>query len=97
MLQADEFDSIGVDYESGIADGQLCWITISGLADVMLKDGTGSTREHVVFAADTDGRAITGAVPAPPNADSHFKEIGHCLQTAAPGASVLFRAVIHFN
>jgi hypothetical protein len=96
-LQTNEFDAIGVVYEAGVADASLCWVVVSGIADVLLKDTTASTHAHVVFSADTDGRAITGAVPTPPNADSHFKEIGHCIQSKNAGINVLARCVLHFN
>jgi hypothetical protein len=96
-LQSEEYDSIGVVYDNGIANGQECWVVVGGIAEVLLKDSTGSTRGHVVFAADTDGRAITAAVPTPPNSDAHFKEIGHCLETKGSGTNVLFKMALHCN
>jgi hypothetical protein len=97
ILQANEFDAIGVVYESGKAAGEYAWVVVSGIAKVLLKDSTASTHGHVAFSADTDGRAITGAVPTPPNADSHFKEIGHCIESKTSGTSVLAKCVLHFN
>lgn len=95
MAQASELDSIGVVYESGIADAAACLVVVAGIADVLLKDGTASTRNHFVFASATDGRAETKAVPA--NIDEHFKEIGHCLESKIAGTDVLFKCVLHFN
>lgn len=97
ILQAAEYESIGIVYESGIADAAECWVVVAGIAEILLKDTTASTRGQIVFAADTDGRAITGAVPTPPADDSHFKEIGHCIESKTQGTDVLFKAVIHFN
>jgi hypothetical protein len=97
-LQNNEFDSIGAVYESGIADGQLCWVVISGIADVLWKNDTAATRGRVALAADTDGRAIDVAVPtANPVVAEHFKEIGHVLETKSAGTNVLVKCVLHFN
>lgn len=96
-LQSNEYDAIGIVLESGIADGQECKIVISGKAQVLLKDSTASARGQVLFSADTDGRAIASDIPTPPNADSHFKEIGHCIESKGTGTNVLCWGVIHFN
>lgn len=97
-LQANEFDSIGIVYESGIADGQEAWIIVSGIAEVLWKDGETSTREYVAIAADTDGRALNVAVPSSnPVVAEHFKEIGHVLESKGAGTDVLVKCVIHFN
>lgn len=96
-IQTDEYDSIGVVYDAGIADGQLCRVVVSGIADVLLKDTTAATHGQWLAAADTDGRALAAAVPAPPATDTHFKEIGHVLQSVNAGVGVLCRAVLHFN
>jgi hypothetical protein len=95
--QTNEYDAIGVVLEDGIVDGSSCKIVVAGKVQVLLKDGTSSTRAHVVFCADTDGRAITGAIPTPPNADSHFKEIGHCLESKDSGTNILAWCNVHFN
>lgn len=97
-LQANEFDSIGIVYESGVADGLEAWIIVSGIAEVLWKDGETSTREYVALAADTDGRALNVAVPsANPVVAEHFKEIGHVLESKGAGTDVLVKCMIHFN
>lgn len=97
-LQSDEFDSIGIVYESGIADGQEAWIVVSGIAEVLFKDGEAATREYVALAADTDGRALCIAVPAAnPVQAEHFKEIGHTIESKLAGINVLVKCVLHFN
>lgn len=89
----------GVVYESDIPDGQYCWVVIQGMADVLLKDGTGSTRGNWVGVSDTAGRADASSHPGstPPDAAVHNREIGHCLQTVAAGTDVLTRCILHFN
>lgn len=99
-LQTVEFDGVGICYESGVVDGAECWVVVSGIAEVLLKDGTGSTRGSWVKCADTDGRAE--ATTPPTNigalaASEHFKEIGHCIQTVIAGINQLARVVLHFN
>lgn len=101
-LQASEFDTIGVVYEDGIADGQYCWVVKNGKADVLLKDGTASTVGNWVIGADTDGRAdASQPTPTPNNTTgehtTHFKEVGHCLETKGAGTNVLARCTLHFN
>ena len=99
MLQANEYDSIGVIYENDVADASECWVVVAGIAEVLLKNSTASTRGDIAFAADTDGRFIsTTPGGSPPVAtDTHFKEIGHVLETKSSGTNVLCKCVIHFN
>lgn len=97
ILQSNEYDSIGVIYNSGVNDGSNVWVVYTGVAEVLLKDTTASTAGHLVFAADTDGRAITAAVPSPPTDTSHFKEIGHCVESKTSGTNILFKTMLHFN
>lgn len=35
-----DFDVIGVEYESGVGDGEEYWVVVSGMAVVLLADGT---------------------------------------------------------
>lgn len=98
ILQSNEYDTFGIVYENGIADGSACWVVISGVADVLIKNSTAITRGHVAIAADTDGRAISIAVPSSnPVEAQHFKEIGHFMESKNAGTDVLAKAVIHFN
>jgi hypothetical protein len=99
ILQANEYDSIGVVYENSIADASECWVVIAGIAEVLLKNSTASTRGDIAFAADTDGRFIsTSPSGSPPVAtDTHFKEIGHVLESKSSGTNVLCKCILHFN
>lgn len=100
-VETSEFDTIGVVYESGIADGAECWVVISGIAQVLLADGTASTRGYWTYADAVDGRAnATLSLPSGGNIaalENHFKEIGHCLESKAAGTNVLAKVMLHFN
>lgn len=93
-------DCIGAVYDDGIADGNLCRVVISGIADVLFVGNTTSGNLARTFIA-TDptadaGKALSEAVPSPPFAtDKHFCEIGHVLDSRV-GAG-LARVNLHFN
>lgn len=99
---ADEPDIIGAVYEDGVADGELVLVVILGVADVLLEDGTASTRGYWCRISETQaGRAdITNA--APPGGtisaiEGHFREIGHCMESKLSGVDILARILMHFN
>ena len=96
LLDAGGQEPIGVVYESGIADGSECWVIIAGRVQILLQDSTASTRGNWVEAsATTAGRAdATNAAPVPA---THWKEIGHCMETKTGGTNVLAYCIIHFN
>lgn len=100
VLQANEYDTIGVVYTGGIANGQLVPLVISGFADVLLKDNTAATHGNLLIAADTDGRAnctVSNPGSGLPATDTHFKECGHCLESVTAGTNKLARCILHFN
>jgi hypothetical protein len=95
-----EFEAAGIVYDSGVADGAECWVVVSGIAEVLIKDGTAATRGFWTRCADTDGRAEPTAAPTGIGAldvAEHFKEIGHCLESKAAGTDVLAKVLLHFN
>lgn len=98
-LETNEFDAIGIVYEDGIPDGQDVWVVVCGRAQVMLKDGTASTRGQFFICADDDGRALAITNPGVglPATETHFKEIGHCFESVTSGTNKLAWAVLHFN
>lgn len=99
-LQSAEFDAACIMYSAGVAEGAECWVVVSGVAEVLLKDGTAATAGYWSKCADTDGRAEVTTPPAGVGAvtlSEHFKEVGHCLETKAAGTDVLAKLVIHFN
>lgn len=99
VLQNNEYDSIGAVYESGVANGQPCWVVVSGIAEVLLENGRSVVNGDLAIAAVTDGRAIGIANPGNglPATNTHFKEIGHFIQARPSGTDVLARIVMHFN
>jgi hypothetical protein len=100
ILQANEYDTIGVVAEASIAEGSEMWIWVTGsICQVLFKDSTAATRGNILLAADTDGRAIDVAEPGSglPATDTHFKECGHVLESKSSGTNVLVLASLHFN
>ena len=94
--------AFGVIYENDVADGDPVWVVISGMADVLLEDGTAATAGYWAKVSDSqDGRAdITNAYPPGGTItalDDHLSEIGHCLQTVSSGTDRLCRVTLHFN
>lgn len=99
---ADTPDMIGVVYQSGIADGELVPIVVSGIAEVLIEDGTIATRGYWARISITqNGRAdITNAAPPGggiPEIDTHLKECGHCLESKSSGTDIFAKIVMHFN
>jgi hypothetical protein len=92
----------GVFYDSGIADGDVALIVVSGIARVLFY--TDSVRGLFARAGRDDddtgvitaGFAISEAIPLPPFAtDKHFAEIGHILESRT--GQGLARVNLHFN
>jgi hypothetical protein len=99
--QAAQYESFGIVYEDGIADGSECFIVVQGVAEVLLEDTTAAEHGNWVYCSTVDGRA-NATLPFPPGGgipehDEHFKEVGHCLQTVSSGTDVLAKCVLHFN
>lgn len=92
-------ECIGVFLDSGVADGDEAWIVMGGIADVAFEDNHGPTHGYWVATSATDaGYAVDQASPAA--APTHFREIGHCIETVTAGGGgthVLARCVLHFN
>ena len=90
---------VGIVYEDGIPNGEECFVVVSGIADILLKNGTTATRGYWVGMSDADGRAYTAfhTGTTPPEQAIHNLEIGHCMETKAAGTNVLARCVLHFN
>ena len=86
----------GVVYENGVADGSECWVVVSGIAEVLLVNTAASTRSYVAYSSSSvAGRIdISASVPA---AATHFREIGHTLESKVGGTNVLCKCLVHFN
>lgn len=81
---------IGIVLDAGVGDGNLAWVVVSGIADVLM-DAGGSARGDRIITSGTAGSADVNNTPS---AADHFKEIGHCIETRT-GAG-LARVVLHF-
>ena len=98
IAPADTQSPIGVVYEAGVADGSDAWVVVYGIAEVLLKDSTTSTRGYWAKVSDTNGRAdITTSNPPVATAAEHSKEIGHGLESKSGGTDVLTKIAMHFN
>ena len=92
----DSDEPIGVIYNSGVPEGSMVWVVISGIAEVLLKDGTFSTQGNWVYCSDVIGRADASNAD-PLGVPQHWREIGHCLESKGAGTDVLAKVVLHFN
>lgn len=98
VASADAYNSVGIMYSDGVADGGDVWVVVSGMAYVLIKDGTAAILNGWVEVSDVAGRAnASGAVPSPPTDSNHFQEIGHCDQAVEAGTDQLARIYVHFN
>jgi len=100
VKQANEFDTIGVVQEAGIAEGSEMWVWMVGsVCQVLMKDTVAAVHGDILIAADTDGRANDVSNPGGglPGTDTHFKECGHFIESKTGGTDVLALAMLHFN
>jgi len=98
--QDNEYDTIGICAESGVADDAEMWMWVTGsICQVLLKDSTACATGQILIAADDDGRAIgiNNSGSGLPAVDTHFKECGHIFETKSAGTNVLTLASLHFN
>lgn len=96
LTAANDDECFGAFLDSGIADGQLAWVAVGGIVEVLLKDATASTRGNWVRTSDVAGRA-DATTGSPPGIPPHFQEVGHAIKNESAGSGVLARIVMHFN
>lgn len=99
---ADNPKPIGVVYEDGIADGELCWVVTAGLCQVLLEDTTAATAGYWVKVSDNDAGRADAQNLSPPGGtitalEDHLSEIGHCLESVSAGTDKLCWILMHFN
>jgi hypothetical protein len=100
ILNANEYDTVGVVQEAGVAEASAMWVWMTGsVCQVLYKDSTAATRGNILIADAVDGRASDLANPGGglPGTDTHFKECGHVMETKSAGTNVLVLAILHFN
>ena len=96
--QTVEYDVTSVAYEAGSADDYIWTWTTGAMCQMLVKDSTAMVRGYVAIAADTDGRASNidlGTIGGNPSIDTHFKEVGHVLESKDAGTDVI--CMIHFH
>ena len=100
IKQANEYDTIGVVQQAGVAEGAEMWVwTVGSVCQVLFKDTVAATRGNILLASDTDGRAIDAQNPGIglPGTETHFKECGQVMESKEAGTDVLALASLHFN
>ena len=102
VCPADAPDPVGIMYQSGVANGDPCWVVISGCADVLIMDTTAAALDYWVKVSDTVAGRADATNLAPPGGainaiEDHFTEIGHVIVPATAGVDQLARIVLHFN
>jgi len=96
ISHSNEDHPIGVVYNSGIPDGEIVYVVISGIADVLFKDTVAPSTQMIhVYQSNVSGRA-DGSIGSV-NTARHWGEIGHCLESKSAGTDVLAKCVLHFN
>lgn len=84
---------LGVVYESGIEDAAECWVVVSGIAQVLMKNA--ATMGHICrIPLNTDeGEAAGYAMDAAQSSSASVYKIGDVLETA--DAEVLCKVLLH--
>jgi hypothetical protein len=100
ILQANEYDTIAICQEAGIADGSEMWCwQVGSICQALLKNTITAARGELALAADTDGRLDRAVNPGSglPATDTHFKEVGHVMQNVTGGTDQLCLISFHTN
>lgn len=93
LTAVDENHCLGVVYESGIADAAECWVVVSGIAQVLMKNA--ATMGHIcrIPLNTDDGEAAGYAMDAAQSGTASVYKIGDVLETA--NAEVLCKVLLH--
>jgi len=86
---------IGVVYDA-VADGAEGWVVVSGIANVLLVNSVAITRGYIIYSSATVAGRVDSASTIPV-ATTHFREIGHAIESKTAGTNVLAKCIIHFN
>jgi len=93
LTAVDANHCLGVVYESGVEDGAECWVVVSGIAQVLMKNA--ATMGHICripLTADDD-EAAGYAMDAAQSSSASVYKIGDVLETA--DAEVLCKVLLH--
>lgn len=86
---------VGVAYSAAGAAGDSFWMVVSGRVGVLPDTGTTAAQGYILTASATTA-GLVAQVATAPAAATHFKEIGHFINTGS-GAGVITDAIVHFN
>ena len=98
ISQASERSMLGVIYEDD-ENPDLTWVVISGIAQVLLQDGTAAAPGNWVKTSDSQpGRANATTVTPPdgtmPKISERLRELGYCLESKTAGIDVLCSCLV---
>jgi hypothetical protein len=93
LTAVDANHCLGVVYESGIEDAAECWVVVSGIAQVLMKNA--ATMGHIcrIPLNTDDGEAAGYAMDAAQSGTASVYKIGDVLETA--NAEVLCKVLLH--
>jgi len=82
-------DPVGVVYQAGVADGAECWVVVSGIANVLLKDSTPCGRSDWAYTSASEAGRIDIATAPITTTGVVYRQVGQCLETKIAGIGVL--------
>jgi len=92
LTAVDATHCLGVVYEGGVADAAECWVVVSGIAQVLMKNA--ATRGHICRIPLTGDSGEAGyAMDAEQSTSASVYKIGDVLESAA--ADVLCKVLLH--
>jgi hypothetical protein len=102
IIPANNPDPIGVIYNDGILDGGMVWVVYYGPAYVLLEDNTIATTGYWCVTSAVQAGRVNATQLLPPGGTlqelvTHFKEAGHCMESATAGIDKLVLVNLHFN
>jgi hypothetical protein len=101
-ITANDPDPIGAVFDDGVANGEQCRVVVGGRAQVLLEDGTATSRGYWAKVSETANGRVDATLAAPSGGtiaqiNEHFHEVGHTLEAKTAGTNVLCWIIMHFN
>ncbi len=91
-------EAMGIFYDADVADGDECYVVVSGLGEILLDDNVAAVHGNWMACGTEEGYARTSTSPAA--APNHFEEVGHCIESKSAegeGTHILCMCSVHFN
>lgn len=89
-------EPIAVIYNSGVPDGELVFVVISGRAEVLVEDNHTVIRGNWLGTSDSQAGRVDSSLE-PPATSKHDQEVGHATTGTLAGIDQTVIAVIHFR